>query len=171
VAQGAHKQVVNRILEPFQWISVIVTATEWDNFFELRDHEDADPNIAALARAMNKAMVESDPVQRLSCDRGTADGWHLPYVTEAERQTHYHLPHYLAKLSVARCARVSYLNHDGSAPDADKDLELYARLVGGRPLHASPVEHQGYALAGPAIHSRNFRGWQQFREIVEASIA
>jgi thymidylate synthase ThyX len=30
------KQVVNRLLEPFMWYTCIVTATEYDNFFDLR---------------------------------------------------------------------------------------------------------------------------------------
>lgn len=79
-----HKQVANRILEPFQFISVIVTATEWDNFFDLRDHDDADPNIAYLARGMRKARGESVP-RKIIFDRGDADGWHLPYITPTER--------------------------------------------------------------------------------------
>ena len=33
---GATKQLCNRLLEPFMWHTVIVTATEWSNFFELR---------------------------------------------------------------------------------------------------------------------------------------
>ena len=30
------KQLCNRLLEPFMWHTVLVTATEWENFFELR---------------------------------------------------------------------------------------------------------------------------------------
>lgn len=30
------KQLCNRLLEPFMWHTVIVTATEWENFFKLR---------------------------------------------------------------------------------------------------------------------------------------
>ena len=33
---GVTKQLCNRLLEPFMWHTVIVTATEWENFFNLR---------------------------------------------------------------------------------------------------------------------------------------
>jgi thymidylate synthase ThyX len=166
-AYGLHKQVANRILEPFQWMSVIVTSTEWVNWDELRDHEDAEPNIRFLAGMMKQARADSKPVYR-SGDGRYADAWHLPYITWDERMTFVREPRMLARASAARCARVSFLNHDGSAPVLVKDLELADRLVGSRPLHASPVEHQ----ARPMLHeldqwSGNFRGWHQFRKSIE----
>ena len=72
---GAHKQIVNRILEPFAHINVVVTATEWDNFFALRIHEDAQPEIKALAEAMRDS-IDGANVQKL--DYGE---WHLPFVS------------------------------------------------------------------------------------------
>lgn len=166
--QGAHKQVVNRILEPFQWMAVIVTATDWANFFELRDHADAQPEIRHLAQLMKDAMGQSIPFQRYR-NRQDANNWHLPYVTESERLQWRSDPQFLAQLSAARCARVSYLTHDGQEPSVEKDLELYRRLVGSRPLHASPIEHQAYPLPLADQRSRNFAGWRQHREIVEHS--
>lgn len=160
---GLHKQVGNRILEPFQWMHAIVTASEWDNFFELRDHPDAEPNIQLLARMMKQAMSESTPRLRLHGE------WHLPYISPEERVKHINTT--LCRLSAARCARVSYLNHDGSAPDQAKDLELYERLVGGRPMHASPIEHQAMPGTYQNQFSGNFRGWHQFRKIIEAEMA
>jgi hypothetical protein len=113
-------------------------------------------------------MSMSAPVQRGE-DNRRASNWHLPYVTAGER-THYHAePQFLAKLSAARCARVSYLTHDGRVPNVDEDLALYERLVGGVPLHASPIEHQAYPLPDDHWRSNNFVGWRQNREIVEAS--
>ena len=138
MGEGLHKQVVNRILEPFQWISVIVTATEWANWFELRNHKDADPTIKRLAEVMLKAIEESEPKLL------QAGEWHLPYVSKEEKNA---LPiDMLVKISAARCARVSYLTHDGEFPDVDKDVALYERLVGSRPLHASPIEHQARVI-------------------------
>jgi hypothetical protein len=163
---GAHKQVANRILEPFQLMQVIVSATEWDNFWSLRDHPDAQPEIQYLARIMREAMNASTPVYRVNSS-GTAESWHLPYITAEERVQGHFNPTYLAKLSAARCARVSYLTHDGKAPDAAKDLELYERLVGSEPLHASPIEHQACNTIGSWSQSKNFRGWKQYREQVE----
>lgn len=160
---GLHKQVANRVLEPFQWMRTLVTATEWDNFFELRAHPDAQPEFQKLALAMRDAMGATEPVKRHSM---AVDGssWHLPYVSDEERATYR--TEVLLKLSTARCARVSYLNHDGEKPDFAKDIELYERLVGSVPRHASPAEHQ--AKAGFSDDpSRNFRGWTQHRAFIE----
>lgn len=88
--------------------------------------------------------------------------------TSRPRSARWADPRTLAKISAARCARVSYLTHDGETPDAQKDLDLYKRLVGGKPLHASPVEHQAYpGRLGDAYWDKNFRGWVQHRSLVE----
>lgn len=171
---GLHKQVANRILEPFQWMHVIVTATEWGNFYELRNHDDADPNIRLLAQLMKSAQAGSTPQLRASGNM-YASQWHLPYITPDERLEFSIKPIHLAKISAARCARVSYLTHDGKAPDPAKDLELYNRLVGSRPLHASPVEHQAYPKSRSEFSlgdgfSGNFRNWNQFRKQIEAEM-
>ena len=74
-----HKQIVNRILEPFTHIRVVVTSTSWANFYGLRDHEDAQPEIRELAQAMRKAHNESTP-------RALPQGeWHLPYIAHIDR--------------------------------------------------------------------------------------
>lgn len=158
-ANSAHKQVANRILEPFQHMHVIVTATEWRNFFELRAHPDAQPEIHDLALRMQRAMDASKPRQ---LDDGE---WHMPYVRATER-VGLDLDVCL-KISAARCARVSYLTHDGQTPSVEKDLELYERLVGSKPLHASPIEHQATPMADASHWSNNFRGWLQHRALVE----
>ncbi len=165
MGEGLHKQVVNRILEPFQWISVIVTATEWANWFELRNHKDADPTIKRLAEVMLAAMEASTPKHL------EAGEWHLPYVSKEEKSA---LPiATLVKISAARCARVSYLTHDGEFPDVDKDIALYERLVGSRPLHASPIEHQARVLnvSNDEIGlNGNFSPlWVQHRKLLETS--
>jgi len=165
---GAHKQIVNRILEPFTFISVVVTSTEWANFMALRAHPDAQPEIQALALAMRKAMDHSQPKMRGA--RGMlkdAYDWHLPYIKSEEVEEFHDRPVFLAKLSAARCARVSYNNHDGTAPSIENDLKLFERLVGSKPLHASPTEHQAYPLDSSEEWVKNFRGWKQFRSIVE----
>lgn len=162
---GLHKQVVNRILEPFQWMRTIISATEWDNFFALRAHPDAQPEFQALAVAMRNAMAGSSPVHRGPGTGFASAGWHLPYVLAGERMG---LPaDTLTKISAARCARVSYLTHDGDNPSIDKDLTLFDRLVGSSPMHASPIEHQ----AMPGSGQRNFVGWKQLREFHEARYA
>lgn len=155
-----HKQTFNRLLEPWQYISVIVTATEWDNFFELRNHKDAQPEIRELAIAMLSAMENSTPVHRK---------YHIPYLTDAEEEGYaegYWDLDTLLKISTARCARVSYLTHDGNTPDIDKDIRLHDQLVVSVPIHASPTEHQAIAAADDEFY-KNFRGWKQYRIDVE----
>lgn len=164
---GVHKQIVNRITEPFQYIDVIVTATEWDNFFALRDHPDAQPEMQALARAMKDAVQGATYVER-SADPTSADAWHLPYVSAEERAEYRNEPLVLARMSAARCARVSYMTHDGRTPSLDEDTKLYKRLAGASPAHASPLEHQAFPAPylGPGPMTANFRGWVQHRKYV-----
>jgi thymidylate synthase ThyX len=161
VARGVHKSIVNRLLEPWSHINVIVTSTEWSNFEELRCHPDAAPEMQELAQAIRDEMVLSGP-QILH-----AGEWHIPYVNLIER-SQLNLQAQL-KISVARCARVSFLTHEGKVPQTAKDLELYDRLVGAKPLHASPSEHQATPDPTNAHCSEhgNFRGWRQFRKILE----
>lgn len=173
---GLHKQIANRILEPWAHINVVVTATDYENFFALRRHEDAQPEIKVLADAMWLARANSvpEPLQ--------PGEWHLPYITHDERREANFGPSQtpawdsLIRVSVARCARVSYLTHDGRQTTMEEDTLLYERLVGGMPLHASPAEHQGtpdeavqhgfnLSWMHPDDHG-NFRGWRQFRKML-----
>lgn len=165
-ALGGHKQVVNRILEPFSFIQVVVTATYYDGFFELRLHKDADPNIQVLAQEMKKAMDESEPVSFE--DRK----YHLPYIKPNEAFDFDNIEE-AVKCSIARCARVSYILHDGTPTDKQKDLELYDRLVGAVPFHASPLEHQArlgnatdFAI-GPTLNGNLSKPIVQFRKCFE----
>lgn len=161
---GLHKSVVNRILEPFLWHTVVVSSTEWDNFFIQRCSPLAQPEIRVCAEAMLLALTDSKPTE---LDYGM---WHMPYLHEDE--LHQFANAELAKkISVARCARVSYLTQDGIR-DPAKDVELYERLVTATPPHASPLEH----VATPALnwHAQNerhisrgnFQGWRQLRHEV-----
>jgi hypothetical protein len=161
---GLHKQVANRALEPYQWINVLVTSTEWDNWFNLRAHADAQPEIQDLAYTMRDAMEQSTPVKR-GIKRDSENGWHLPYVLDSERE--FIRLDVLKKLSTARCARLSYEPFDGNAA-IEKEIERYNLLVGSEPLHASPTEHQACPLPAGSDQSRNFRGWHQYRVNVEA---
>lgn len=159
-AAGYHKQIVNRIIEPWCHINVVVTATEWSNFFHLRCHPDAQPEMRMLAEAMREAMDNSTPIN---------DNRHLPYIAEDERHVVFHRDIFrdiLTRLSVARCARVSYLTQEGKKPAIAEDLALYDRLMGAQPLHASPAEHQAESTH-PDTWSGNFRGWVQFRKTLD----
>jgi thymidylate synthase ThyX len=155
-AIGAHKQIVNRLLEPFMHISVVVTATEWANFFHLRLHPDAQPEIQALAQAMKAAMDGNCPTQIADHD------WHLPYVDAADRKDVSNNVAALKAISAARCARVSYLNHDGEKPELDKDLTLARQLWESG--HLSPFEHQAKPEEGVTY---NLFGWASARWFME----
>lgn len=157
---GVHKQWANRPLEWFGTITVVVTATDWDNWFELRNHEMAQPEIHHLAKLMKEAMDFSIP-EPLEIGM-----WHLPYIVQDEMFSYE--DEILLKMSTARCARVSYLTQEGTMPSVEKDLELYERLVGSVPLHASPCEHQALCTDSPS-YSGNFRGWFQHRKLLENS--
>lgn len=189
-AKGYHKQVVNRLLEPFTFIKVVCTATEYDNFFWLRAHPDAQPEIQELARVMLEAREESDP---LLLEPGS---WHVPYYNiESANIIGCWIPsdgvnndcagvplEDALAISASCCAQVSYriLNDD-----IDKAREIYARLVEAEPVHASPFEHQASPMGDRTtmlsdgvthrtkqptnvnLWSGNFRGWVQHRQLIK----
>lgn len=159
---GVHKQIANRLIENFQNIEVVVTSSKWANFYALRNHPDAQPEIKALATQMLQAHRASTPRALKTGD------WHLPFVTEAERLAL--APDVACKVSAARCARVSYLTHDKKVPTLEEDLALFERLMGGNPKHASPTEHQARRHEHWDLNSEggNFGGyWVQFRKTIE----
>ena len=158
---GLHKQIGNRVLEPFSFINVILTSTEFDNFFQLRIHPDAQPEIQVLAKKIQEAIDNSKPN---ILEKGM---WHLPYISYEERELFDVTD--LLKASTARCARVSYNNHDGSLPSIPKDIGLHDRLVGSKPLHASPAEHPAKAQENDKFY-KNFKGWSQYRTILEDTV-
>lgn len=149
-----HKQLANRLLEPFAYQTVLVTATDWENFFHLRLHEDSQPEMQELARAMHEALRQSLP--RLA-------SFHLPFVSLEEAGNN--VMSKLLSLSVARCARVSYDLEKQYSQEADEALESRLRIAG----HFSPFEHQARAAKDDNYH-RNFKGWIQHREINETPL-
>jgi thymidylate synthase ThyX len=154
LALNVHKQISNRILEPWMWQTVIVTATEWENFFALRCHPDAQPEIRKAAVMMKDAMNNSTPTPIKYGD------WHLPLVDDLIqlRVDKFDLED-IKRISVGRCARVSYLTHDGKR-DPKADIELCNKLLKGG--HMSPFEH--VATPDSGIQNSNFIGWKQFRK-------
>lgn len=151
---GLHKQICNRILEPWMWADVLLSATEWKNFFALRCHRDAQPEFQAVATQMRQLLLTSTP-QKLRPGE-----WHLPFIGNLEKER---LPLEMQKqISAARCARISYQLPEGGFSTPDRDLELCSRLT-APPLHASPFE--GVAIALPKRErSANFMGWKQWRK-------
>jgi thymidylate synthase ThyX len=156
---GLHKQNINRYLEPFMHMEIVCTATEWDNFYSLRNHPDAQPEIQELARAMLVAHNESVPTQL------STGHWHLPFIKEGELELHGE--ELCKKISVARCGRVSYLNHEGKATTVEEDLKLYKKMIESKPMHASAAEHQAMAMLNPEYRCGNFVGWIQYRKTLD----
>ena len=152
--KALHKQVPNRLIEPFQMMKTVITGTDFDNFFNLRIHPDADPNICMLAYKMYEAMQESKPVTL------KAGEWHLPYVDscyeidqntqEKEGKLEYYVGElytkgfkYISledaiKLSAASCASVSYRTEGMTLEKADKIFDM---LIKAEVVHSSPLEH------------------------------
>ncbi len=165
-SMGLHKQVVNRMTEPWAHISVVLTATEFDNFFSLRCHPDAQPEIKVLADQMRDLYYSGQP-RRLNPGQ-----WHLPYIQDEERfapghtkNSHLKNERSLIRASIARCARVSYLTHDNKTPTIDLDIALYDRLFSSK--HLSPFEHIATPDANPNAWSGNFKGWIQYRKMLK----
>lgn len=176
---GYHKQIPNRLLEPFSWIDTLITATDWANFLHLRDHKDAEPHLQDLARLVKQAIEEAE-VRTL--DEGH---WHLPYINEDDwleahagnMNTKAECFAWLCKLSAARCARISYKPFDGDA-SYERELERYNQLVTSERVHASPLEHQAQvdtcwnqaggddAWENPDLSGNFAPGWIQFRKTV-----
>lgn len=162
--RGLHKQNVNRLLEPWMHITVLATMTDSANFYHLRRDKMAQPEMQTLANAMWDAQQASNAIDRTYSVGVHA--WHLPLVTFEERQL---LGMNAVKVSTGRCARVSYLTHDGKR-DPLADIDLADKLSGNG--HWSPFEHPakpyrpGFLrrLFGASDRCGNFTGWQQHRK-------
>lgn len=150
-----HKQITNRLLEPFSSIQVVLSATDFKNFFKLREDSHAQPEMQDLTKAMHKAMYYSEP------ELVKEGEWHLPYVTGEEKAS---LDiEVLKDISVARCARVSYKAFDGSST-VEKDLELAKKLKENK--HMSAFEHIATPAPEGGYLQSNFRGWNQYRKFI-----
>lgn len=185
---GLHKQVANRPLEPYQHMKAVVTSTTYDNWFWLRNHEDADPTIHALANTMLAAYTDSTPRLLL------AGEWHMPYYFDGFWSEHsngkdihgFTLDEAL-KISSSCTAQVSYRKLDDSL---EKATMVYGRLVDSSPPHFSPTEHQASPMEVSNwridegswedgvthmdrtgdLWSGNFKGWIQHRQLIMNNI-
>jgi hypothetical protein len=188
------KQICNRLLAPFLHIDVLVTSTNFSNWEALRIHPAAEPHIRMLAEAMRDCIKAAPPPDKLG------EGiWHLPYITPqdwiaARERAHARIgkrpwsmtvgewmthkaPFFrqaeeeLRKISVARCAQISYIPFSEGANAAEKEIAKHDMLAENG--HWSPFEHQAtpdapYSLApfswrNPHLHG-NLTGWCQLRK-------
>ena len=180
---GVHKQLANRLLEPFAWHTAVLSGTDWDNFFHLRVNPAAQGEFRRAAEMMLELYTKSAPRPVNYGD------WHTPYVAGSEAfdimgsEPIYSLPN----ISAARCARVSYLTQDGRH-DWREDMALFDRLVG--PGHLSPLEHPARPMTSSELlqferprrfwngerfaatlgesdyYLGNFNGWVQLRKLI-----
>jgi hypothetical protein len=175
---GYHKQIVNRLLEPFSHITVVVSATEWSNFLALRDHPDAEPHIRILAQEIRKELDRKDNIQTLEPGE-----WHTPFVEDDDHQLDQGkwdpagITQNAIKLSVACCASTSYKTVEGFDMTMERAIALHDKLAGSAPLHASPMEHvaqadgwyndhyEGLSWDEPEQHG-NFQGFRQYRKML-----
>lgn len=185
-----HKQVVNRITEPYQHMKVVLTATDYANWFYLRDHDQADPTIAELAAKMRVVFDQSKPVLL------QANQWHLPYVqcsydaNGTQRYWNDEVAEITLEMalmvSVSCCAQVSYRKTDDSLAKAKM---IYDKLIESKPAHSSPCEHQAkclYSVGSNSVeywpegitqmdrkgilYSGNLRDWVQYRQLIPDNV-
>ena len=194
---GLHKQVSNRITEPFSRIKAVISGTEWDNFFWLRTDEEAvQPEFYDLAWKMLDARNQSTPFLLRQNEL------HVPYI-ERQVEAKDGLVHYYSnnkevsmqdamKISASCCCQVSYRKLDSTYAKA---MEIYDKLFSGPKPHLSPTEHQAIALNNNRatlleriftnrlakgishvdrdgyLWSANLKGFIQYRKIMESNYA
>jgi hypothetical protein len=185
---GVHKQIANRVLEPFVWMHTIITGTEWANFYHLRrrvpGYDDAQPEIAELAERMWEAQNATEPTFL------NPDQWHIPYVDFNPATNRYSVDgnevtlEQALRISSSVCAQVSYRKADTSL---DKAERIWSQLIGGDRVHASPFSHQAkpiYHQWWDSLHwktipgvthqdvdgnlwSAQFKGWVMHRKLIK----
>lgn len=178
-ALGLHKETANRLISPFLMVNSIITATDFDNFFNLRISEHAQHDISILATKMKKLLDESAPV---------ISNVHAPLVHDREKEELYEYAksiystydisggrmklyaianrifnNIIVQAVVGRCARVSYSTHNGFI-DINKDINLHDLLLKDR--HMSPFEHVAVASGCDDRHA-NLKGWYSYRSNIE----
>lgn len=186
---GLHKQLSNRITEPFQTMKTVVSGTCFNNFFALRAHSDAQPEIKELAEKMLDAYNQSYPISLKKNE------WHVPYVT---RRLEDKFMKYFDEndneisvedariISASCCAQTSYRLANASL---EKASDIFDKLINSKPAHSSPVEHQATPITVDYLDhdlttffdiegvthvdrnsvpwSGNLHGWVQFRQLIK----
>lgn len=186
---GLHKQIANRITEPWMTMKTVISGTEWANLYYLRDHADAQPEFADLAHKMHEAHLNSTPQLLYPGE------WHVPYIIVSRDPSTGQLRYADSQgdnisaedariISASCCAQVSYRKNDDTLEKAQK---IFKQLIFSKPAHASPVEHQATPMnissmgyneletwehgvthlsANGDLWSGNLRGWIQHRKLI-----
>lgn len=147
---GLHKAWANRPLEAYMYTKVLITATDWENFFKLRVHKDAQDAMEITALAIKTALHNHIPT--IVED----NQYYLPYVGILYNPTPEEI-----NLSVSCCAQITYNRELDTSPD--KAASVVAKLLGDTP-HWSPFEHLAVLNHNP---KGSYRSWQSYRHIIE----
>jgi len=181
-ARQVHKQLANRVIEPYCWQTILLTATDFENYFALRTSSEAQPEIQKPSQMMLDAYNRHSPTYLKEGE------WHLPLTDDLPQLLLTYTMKEVRKISIGRCARVSYLTHEGTR-DPEADLNLYNRLlISG---HMSPFEHVARPMTAKELelfkrpeyiwdenieewvqtgkfscYLGNFNGWVQHRKLI-----
>jgi thymidylate synthase ThyX len=192
---NVHKQISNRYLDLFKKVKVVVSGTEWENFFSLRNHKDAQPDFKIIAEEMEMLFRKNNP------NFLKHNQWHLPFsdkisnkmvkegvvILEQEGFEGDKKLETKLRICTARVARTSYENFDGKL-EVSKDFDLFNKLITTKPVHASPSEALAKVPSKNELkdftikwvrkdkkfvlergkYSSNFDGWIQYRKILES---
>lgn len=157
---GLHKQIPNRLTEPYQIMKTVISGTEWANLLFLRDHPDAQPEFQELAKCISEAIKQSKPI------RLKVGEWHLPYVNShrvggklmyLDNHGDYLSEENALIISVSCCAQVSYRKNDDTLEKAQKIFNMLNVGSSENPPHMSPCEHQATPI-NPDIPWKDQRG-------------
>lgn len=185
---GVHKQIANRLIEPWMWVEQVCSMTELDNFLKQRAHPAAEPHLQALAYYIQFIKDNVDSLIRMMREedvdvvdpdtlRNFGFGllinkvqvlnpgeWHLPFAEDYDVTEPINSVGRVT--SAARCARVSYYLMDGKESTWEEDNKLYEKLAGADPKHLSPLEHPA-AASMESGWAGNYMGFKQLRAFVE----
>ena len=155
---GVHKSLCNRLTENWMWCTQVMTATSWKNYFRQLCHKDAEVHFRQIATMTQAALAANTPTVLREGD------WHLPYILPEERNDPNNSRLDLAKMSTARTARVSYMPIDGTAPNREKDMDLFEKLLKGSSFgHWAPLEAPAECV-GKDYQGGPLRGWRSLRK-------
>jgi thymidylate synthase ThyX len=146
-----HKEIINRVIQPYCYITGIITATDWDNFIELRTASSTQEDTRKVAIRVREIINDMQFMNQM---------WHIPYVDTMNEKMPINDS---LLISAARCARVSYLNHNNEKNNHEKDMKLANQLLTDK--HMSPFEHQACGYKGKYY---NLSNWLSQRFIIES---
>ena len=128
---------MNRLLEPFSHITVVVTGTQWSNFLALRDDPDAEPHIQILGHLpfitpsdIHELLINEDNERDTEFDRLYPD-WAGTDILQTSKSFTY--------------ASAGYKTVEGFDMSFEKANQIYNNLLNSSPAHLLPFEHQAHA--------------------------